>query len=213
MKRNMILAGMSKFRMILLLFAIVIFEEGNALADGTVWLYKPGETEPYNSYVTVKEAVTALNNTVKKDNCIIELHGDVEETGNNLAPSYSVTFRSEKNADHTLKFKLTKESNSGFYFSTASKTIAKGKKMAAGPELYSGAHDLGNYAAKYLAERLQEQRYSKIIIMFDNTTTTTVSYDAYKPDEQIDFYKAANLLAPYYQNDQVIWISSGTYVS
>ena len=126
MKRNTILAGISIFRMILLLFAIVIFGEGNALAQGAVWLYKPGETEPYGTYSTVKDAVSALNNTVKKDNCIIELHGEVEETVSNLQPTYSVTFRSEKNADHTLKFKLSKSTYSGFYLSTASKTMSFG---------------------------------------------------------------------------------------
>ena len=78
--------------------------------------------------------------------------------------------------------------------------------------LYSGAHNSGGYMALKLQKVLQQKQYSNIVLFFDNFCITSYAYYAFTPAEQIAFYQAANLLKPYYDNNQVLWISSAKHV-
>lgn len=91
-------------------------------------------------------------------------------------------------------------------------SLAKGSKTKKSFTCYSGAHDSVEQFAEYLVEKLQEKKYSEIIMMFDNASITVLGYKAYTPETQKNLYKVANLLKPYYENGEVTWISAAKMV-
>ena len=104
---------MSRYGKILALMVMAIMTCSYAVAadkDLTlpVWVFSPTDTDPANptnTFETLSMAMAYTASTLKKNNAVIELHGDTYETSTSIRPLYSVTVRSEAGANHTVSYK------------------------------------------------------------------------------------------------------------